>query len=184
MKKVLSALLAVVALTMLAASCSTSGSDDDGDTYSVSFKLEGKEYKFTKGLSKNETGTALSGEACAYFSAKELTINGLTSAFDPTTGYEPAGDYISLQLDPFTAPGTYVVYDVDLTIGDSDYDEADKADFTHDFQVVVTAYGDVGGVVEGTFSGKVTNYDTGIDSTISEGVFKVIREPDDSINNN
>lgn len=184
MKKVLSALLAVVALTMLAASCSTSGSDDDEDggcTYSVSFKLDGKAYKLTKGLSKTESGTALTGEACAYYSAGKVKILGLQNAYDPTTELG-SGDYLSINIKDGTSPGTYGARLVDFSVGDKNYENDGSSEAV---EVKISAYGSEGGVVEGTFSGKLDlldddDYPTGTQATITEGVFKVIRVPDDA----
>lgn len=133
------------------------------DTYYIKFKLDGVDKNFDKGYTNYESNP---------FGNERGPATILFATPDDETGAEEPNNYIRIYfygLDTDTYPAT--LPDVLLTLRIGGGDSAIDTDDT----LQVTRYGAVGGTIEGTFSGSLSN-----DSIITEGEFRVLRVPDNT----
>jgi hypothetical protein len=162
-------LLLAGSLFYIASNC-----DGDGETYFIYAKLDGTVYDWTLGTT-------------------DIEPNALGTYITPADS-DPGGVYLFATpetTDSSTEPANYAWFSIVFnstppaiynTIPD-DFDEAyyminnTEWDFI-DITLEITEYGDVGGVIAGTFSGTVTDGSDTMD--VTEGSFSVKRVADDT----
>jgi len=158
------------------------------DSYYVSFKLDGQTYIFSNGFTLSVDSTALNGDACAIFeSGRGVYVAGASQSFNPLGSDDSSAvehAILGIPMDP-PAAGTYAPGMVSIMIAGAEYTmlEDEELEAPVDFQIVVTAAGAVGGVVEGTFSGTVgldADDDDVFETTksVTDGYFRVYRAAD------
>ncbi len=123
--------------------------EDTSESYYVRFNLNGTDYEFTYGISKDEYGTIYSGDASGFRTKDEGIYSGI---------------YIVAAPSPIDLNDTIITY-CSLSIADTDgtYSGSEPTHIKIDGTVVwecdggtsytVTKLGNFGGVISGTFSG-------------------------------
>lgn len=169
---------------------------DDSPSTKISFTIAEDAYTYSwsagyYGTATDTGGVAVESSAQAWYSTdgSELMISAMPAAcdigdyLDDPTNNIPA-NYIYMQ-----APDVYTTGDYNLTYANGDYVELVLDDISYQIlsgvdsiSLTITAYGDAGGYLEGTFSGTLTNPDDTTDYiTITNGVIKARVLVDDAI---
>lgn len=145
--------------------------EDSSESYYVRFNLNGPDYEFTYGISKDDKGNTYSGDACGFRTKDEGIYSGIYIIAGPSP------------ID-FNNAATYSTY-CSLSIADTEgvYSGSEPTSIQindvlswecDDLTVyTVTEIGNFGGVISGTFSGT----DPG-GNEVTDGVFYVKRLQD------
>lgn len=172
MKKLIILLFALFVLfvpaTIFASSCESAG--EELPEYYILFSIDGQEYIYKFGISDIEVNTfavLFGGEETNFFATDDNTAS---TEIEPDNyilifflGYEPL-DYTygedPLDIEFYTADGSYDIIAGTLTI---------------------TKYGDVGDVIEGTFTATVQDFSNGAETiNLEGGKFRILRLADDT----
>ena len=146
--------------------CDTGSSDTNSDPeYKIEFTMDGNDYSFTSGYS--EAGGAegcMRDDGDTFIAARNADLNtSLYLRFKTTSA--SVGTYSEGEENRCFNynNGSDIYYD------NSDLDN---------FMFSITEYGDVGGIIKGTFSGNIQNPGN---YAISNGVFEVSRKADNTV---
>ena len=164
--KFIAALVILIISPVLFTGCFGGGDPD----YRVEFTLDGTDYIFTKAYDNPETVA----EGCMDDDATKTTIMAENE--------DNPDQYVEITI-PGINTGTF--HDIlgrscfHFRRGNSDYfnDDNDTAD---DFTIQITEYGEVGGIIRGTFSGTVEDA-AETEYQVTDGYFEVIRRADGAI---
>ena len=148
--------VSVLTLFLLGAACGVPV--DTSDSYYIKFKLDGEPKCFDKGLTDIESNA---------FANKYLENN--TNFFATSDEYANSDDWTNC-IEIFLEG----VLEGEYSDAGIFYKDEETWDDISTNSLTITKYEDVGGVIEGTFSG------TGGGKVITEGVFKVKRIPNDT----
>ncbi len=169
---------------------------DDSPSAKISFTIAEDSYTYSwsagyYGTATDTGGVAVESSAQAWYSTdgSELMISAMPAACDiglyseDPSNNVPAS-YIYIQAPDAETAGTY-----NLTYANGDYVEIVLNDISYQIEsgvdsisLTITAYGDAGGYLEGTFSGTLTNPDDSTDYiTITNGTIKAKVLVDDAI---
>jgi len=163
--KFIVALVILIISPVLFTGCFGGGDPD----YSVEFTLDGTDYSFTKG-----ENIGIIPEGC------KITNVTRTDIF-------AVNEDLPFQTVVFKIPGTTAgtfhdiidssIFQFNMDLRTHYIDDISTAD---DFTVEIIEYGEVGGVIRGTFSGTVKDtFDT--ECPVTDGYFEVIRRDDREI---
>jgi hypothetical protein len=162
------AVLVIVLLAMMAAICGCNLGGDEPD-YMIKFTVDGTNYVYTQAYED----PADVAEGCVD-PEDDGTLLVADNSVDGT-------DYVEISFDG-TGTGTYteVVDSLSFKFWKPGSPLLDDP-ATDDFELTVTEYGPVGGVISGTFSGEVKDNDTSFTYPLTEGYICVKRKADASI---
>ncbi|HOO72942.1 MAG TPA: hypothetical protein PK926_14390 [Spirochaetota bacterium] len=145
------------------------GSDEKSENYYVKVTMDGTEYTFTRGLSDAGDENVAFGNS--YNSGASTVIIGTEDG--PAQEDIEVGDYLYMRVDGATAAIFTEPY-ISLYIDSESW----KDSGTSGSYVTFTEYGEVGGVISGTFNGTVT-HDS--DTQSVSGSFRLKRIEDDTV---
>jgi hypothetical protein len=168
MKRFLFAAVIFLGVVLVPLFCFAASCDSEGSSYYIRFTLDGTAYDFTKGTTDIEAaafGNILTqgpwvfmGGTSEEVSSEEEPDNGIMILINGTT----ADTY---SLDPTDEETMFMVI-----VNGVGYNQESGS-------VIVTAVGEVGGAIEGTFSGTVEGAETSV--SLTDGSFRVKRITDD-----
>jgi hypothetical protein len=164
----------VLLLLLLTALVFTGCDNGGGGTYRVSYILDGTSYELTGGYTATNVFTSNANGAKG--SSDYLRIGAVDSS---VSDMDSEGPYIYIRIGG-TTPATYTEADstIGIVTGDmTDYYDHDGSSLT----ITLSSCGDVGGAIEGTFSGQVNETTGGPTVALENGYFYVERLADESV---
>ena len=168
--KIFNTIILIIIISIFYMGCDSSGGGDDTPDYKVEFTINGTTYTFTDAHDDPDDVS----EGC---------IKSGTKTFIVSDNEETPDRYTYFTI-PGTSSGTFndtagpLAFELVIPAGNNFLDDDTTAD---DFTFNITEFGEVDGVIKGTFSGTVKEIGTANTYPLTDGVFEVKRKADDSI---
>ena len=162
-------IIMILLASFLAFSACDDDSDDNQEGYYVKVAMDGTEYTFTRGLS--DVGDENLPLGNRYDSKTQTLFLGTEGG--PAQADIEDGDYLYMRVDGATA-AIFSEPHISLYLDSESWKDSGTAGS----YVTFTEYGEVGGVISGTFNGTVT-HDS--DTQAVSGSFRLKRIEDDTV---